>query len=327
VNSIFLRLDVADGVMLAVVLLWALNNVAIKFAVADVAPLPYVVARFAIVLVLVWAWIALRRVPARVARSDVPLLILVGVSGFAVFNALVTVGMTRTSAFSVALLMNLSPVFALMMARVLGLERPTPAQWLSVAVALTGVALFVGDTVRGDGFGLATTGDLLGLLAAIAFAVYSFAARPVTVRYGATVTTAWAVLIGLAAIAPWGIPAAFAQPWVSLSPAVWGAIFYAGAGAMLVGYSLWSWAVARRGMSRTVPYLFLVPIGTGVFSALLLGEVFTVAKIAGAALVLLGTAGVRLLGAKMASESEVGSRESRSRGAARSTPVRSTDSR
>jgi drug/metabolite transporter (DMT)-like permease len=157
------------------------------------------------------------------------------------------------------------------------------------------------------------------------------------------VTTAWAVLIGLAAIAPWGIPAAFAQPWASLSPAVWGAIFYAGAGAMLVGYSLWSWAVARHGMWRTVPYLFLVPIGTGVFSALLLGEVFTVAKIAGAALVLLGTAGVRLLGARMGNESasrqvgksasrQVGKsvsrqvEESRSRGAARSTAVRSTDS-
>jgi drug/metabolite transporter (DMT)-like permease len=302
VKPISSRFDVADGVMLIVVVLWALNNVAIKFAVTDVAPLPYVVARFAIVLILVWAWIAVRRVPVRIASSDVPLLILVGVSGFAVFNALVTVGMTRTSAFSVALLMNLSPVFALVMARAVGLERPTPAQWLSVAVALTGVALFVGDKLHGDGFGLATTGDLLGLLAAVAFAVYSFAARPITVRYGATVTTAWAVLIGLAAVAPWGIPAAIAQPWSTLSPAVWGAIVYAGAVAMLVGYSLWSWAVARRGMARTVPYLFLIPIGTGGFSVLLLGETFTAGKVAGAALVLLGTAGVRLLGAKMPPE-------------------------
>jgi drug/metabolite transporter (DMT)-like permease len=317
-NSRSPRLDLADGVMVTVVVLWAFNNVAIKYAVTAVAPLPYVVARFAIVLVLVWVWIAVRRVPVRVDRGDVPLLILVGVTGFAVFNALVTVGMARTSAFSVALLMNLSPVFALMMARVVGLERPTPAQWLSVALALTGVALFVGDKLHGKGFGLATTGDLLGLLAAVAFAVYSFAARPITIRYGALVTTAWAVLIGLVAVAPWGFPAAFDQPWATLTPAVWGAIFYAGAVAMLAGYSLWSWAVARSGMARTVPYLFLIPIGTGIFSALLLGEAFTAGQIAGAALVLFGTAGVRLLGARMPEEGmqhepEVGRRSSEGR--------------
>lgn len=285
--------------MLAIVVMFAMNNVFIKVAVAELAPLPFVVARFSIVLVLVWAWIAWRRIPARIAASDVPTLILGGVSGFAIVNTFVTIGMTRTSAFSVALLMNLSPVFTLMIARLLGLERPNPAQWLSVAIALTGVFIFIGGSLPETDTERAIVGDILALIAAFAFAIYSFVARPIVVRYGAMVNTGWSVSIGMVAIAPWGFPASLEQSWSTLSPAVWGTLFYAGAIAMLAGYTLWSWAVARAGVSRTAPYLFLVPVGTGIISALFLGEEFTAGKLAGAALVLTGTAGVRLLGERM----------------------------
>ena len=63
------RPDVADGAMLAVVLMWAANNILIKVTVDVLPPLPYVVGRFLIVLVLVWAWIAWRGMPARIATA------------------------------------------------------------------------------------------------------------------------------------------------------------------------------------------------------------------------------------------------------------------
>jgi O-acetylserine/cysteine efflux transporter len=67
---------------------------------------------------------------------------------------------------------------------------------------------------------------------------------------------------------------------------------------MLVAYTLWAWAIARRGIGRTVPYLFLIPIATAVLAALILGEQFGAVKIGGAGLVLVGTALVRLLGGR-----------------------------
>ena len=133
---------------------------------------------------------------------------LVGVTGFAAYNALVTIGMERTSAFSAALLMSLSPVFTLLLARALGIERPRLAQWLAVALAAVGVAVFVGDNVRAEGIGQATIGDVLSLVAAFAFAIYSLAVRPLTNKYGATVTTAWAVSIALTRAAASGLPPA-----------------------------------------------------------------------------------------------------------------------
>lgn len=290
------RFEAADVVMLGVVLIWAANNIVIKVTVGVLPPLPFVVARFLIVIALVWAWILIRRVPARIAARDFPLMLLTGVTGFGIYNALFTIGMERTSAFSVAILVSLSPIFTLTLARLMGIERPTRAQWLAVALSAAGVAVFVGDKLRAEGIGGATLGDLFGLIAALAFAIYSLAARPLTFRYGATVTTAWSVVIGLAAIAPWGIPAALAEPWGRLTLPVWGALFYAAAISMLVGYTLWAWAIARAGVTRTVPYLFLIPVITGVVSATALGETFSSGKLAGAFMVLIGTTLVRVLG-------------------------------
>jgi drug/metabolite transporter (DMT)-like permease len=294
-----LRPERADGAMLAVVAMWATNNILIKATVPYLPPLAYVVGRFLIVLVLIWGWMVLRRMPASIALSDVPQMVLVGVTGFAAYNALVTIGMERTSAFSAALLMSLSPVFTLMLARLLGIERPRLAQWLAVALAAAGVAVFVGDNVRAEGIGQATLGDLLSLLGACAFAVYSLAVRPLTTKYGATVTTAWAVSIALLAVAPWGAPVATQEPWRQLSLPVWGSLAYSAVISMLVGYTIWSWAIARGGVSRTVPYLFLVPVLTGIVSTIALGEVFTPMKLVGGAMVLVGTALVRLLGSGM----------------------------
>ncbi len=292
------RVDAADGVMLAVVLMWAGNNVLIKVTVGVIPPLPFVVARFLIAIVLVWAWIAWRRTPVRIAIRDVPLLVVAGASGFGFYTALFTVGMERTSAFSVALLVSLSPVFTLVLSRLAGIEFPTRQQWLAVALATAGVAVFVGDKLRAEGIAAASIGDVLGLLASFSFAVYSVAARPLTSRYGATVATGWAVVVGLIVVAPWGVPATMAFPWWELSPPIWGALFYAAAVSTLIGYTLWSWAIVRGGVARTVPYLFMIPVITGVISALFLGETFGPVKIAGALMVLVGTTLVRVLGTR-----------------------------
>lgn len=287
------RLDIADGAMLAVVLIWAGNNVIVKAALDELAPLAYVLGRFVIVVLLLFAWLGARWTDLRLRRADLPRTLLAGVSGYAVYNALFTVGLDRTSAFSVALLIALGPVFTLLFAAALGIERTRPVQWLGVAAAAAGVALFVGDKLRD---GLPATGDAFSLLAAAAFAVYSLATAPLVRRYGASVVTAWSALVGLVAVAPLALPSTLAQDWSGLSVAAWVSLLYAAALSMLAAYTLWAWAIARRGVGRTVPYLFLVPVVTGVLAAFFQDETFGALKVGGALLVLVGLALVRGLG-------------------------------
>jgi len=73
---------------------------------------------------------------------------------------------------------------------------------------------------------------------------------PLVLRYGAVAVTAWSVLVGLVVVLPVAGPAALDQDWRAVSLGAWGALFYAAAISMLVAYTIWSWAIARRGSLR-----------------------------------------------------------------------------
>ncbi|MEA2511700.1 MAG: hypothetical protein QOF33_2128 [Thermomicrobiales bacterium] len=279
-------LDIADGAMLLVAVIWAANNIFTKAILNErIAPLPYVFCRFAIVAVLLFGWLRVRHVDLRVRREDYRPFLLAGLTGYAAYNLLFVIGLSHTSAFAAAILISLGPIFTLVFAAALRLERVRAVQWLGVVCSFAGVALFVGEKLAS---GRPAFGDLLNLIGAASFAIYTLATRPLIIRYGSPAVTAWSVLIGLVAVTPITLPAVVGEDWGRVGFAGWAALFYSGAFSMLVGYTLWGWAIKRRGVGRTVPFLFFVPIVTGVLSALFLGERLTVFKVGGAILVLAG---------------------------------------
>jgi drug/metabolite transporter (DMT)-like permease len=60
-----------------------------------------------------------------------------------------------------------------------------------------------------------------------------------------------------------------------------------------VAYMLWNWAIARRGAAAATSFSLLVPILSGILSALLFGEEFGIVKLLGAACVLAGLVVIR----------------------------------
>ena len=288
--------------MLVVALIWAGNNVLTKAVLNErIGPLPYVFCRLAIVSMLLFAWLRLRGVDLRVRREDYRQFALTGITGYAAYNLLFVVGLSHTSAFSAAIMISLGPIFALIFAAALRLELVRPAQWLGVAAAFGGVALFVGQGITGR---VPALGDALNILAAACFAAYGLAVRPLVRHYGSAVVTAWSVLLGLLGSLPITAPAVLREDWGRVGFAGWAALLYAGVLSMLVAYTIWGWAIERRGVGRTVPYLYLVPVVTGVLAMLYLGERFDAAKLAGATLVLVGVG----LARRGAGEAPVGRR-------------------
>ncbi len=298
-RSIPANVDIADGAMLVVATIWAGNNVLTKSILNQrLSPFSYVALRFLIVAVVLFGWLGWRKAQLRIRREDVPKFVLTGMTGYAAYNLLFIVGLAHTSAFSAAIIVSLGPVFTLLIASAMKLERIRPVQWLGVACALLGTAVFVGNKLA---MGKPATGDALNLLAAICFAVYGIATRPIVRTYGSQIVTAWSVLIGLAAVLPVTFPALLRQDWAHVGLKGWVAIAYAGVISMLVAYTLWGWAIERRGVGRTVPYLYLIPVFTGVLALVFLHETPSLSQLVGTVLVFAGiglarrgsTAGVR----------------------------------
>jgi drug/metabolite transporter (DMT)-like permease len=283
--------DLADVVMFGVVLLWATNSVLTKAALdRGLEPLIYVPVRFAIGTVAVFAWLKLRRVSLRMRREDLPRLFVSGLTGFAIYNLLYVVGLSHTSVFSAAILVSLAPIFMLLISAAFGLEHVRPLQWLGVALSFAGVAIFVGDKLLA---GEPAMGDVLNVFAAISFAVYGLTTRNLVVRYGAPVTTAWSVLIGLVAVVPVTAGALRSEEWAAIDGLSWFAMFYAAVISMMVGYGLWGWALARTSAGRSVPYLFLIPVFTGIISVVFLDDRLGAAQVIGGTVALAGVAVAR----------------------------------
>jgi len=88
--------------------LWGGNPIAIKLSLADAPPIRQAWMRFVLggLTVLAWAWYS--RMPLRIARQEVPPLLLLGAL-FTVQIGLMNLGVKYTSASNVAVLLNATP--------------------------------------------------------------------------------------------------------------------------------------------------------------------------------------------------------------------------
>ncbi|MCO5220473.1 MAG: DMT family transporter [Thermomicrobiales bacterium] len=286
------NLELADLAMLLVVVIWGSNNVLTKAALDDgLEPLIYVAARFAIVAVVFWIVLTARGAKVRIRRSDLPRFIGSGVLGFALYNMLFVIGLAHTSAFSAAILIALAPIFMLVISALLGLEQVRMLQWVGVFLSLVGVGIFIGEKLLA---GEPALGDMLNVVAALSFAFYGLTTRDLVIRYGPAVTTAWSVTVGLVAIVPFVVTSIDRSAFGEVDQLGWISILYAAIVSMMLAYSLWGWAIARTGAGRSVPYLFLIPVFTGVFAFLFRDERLGTAQLTGGMIALAGVALARM---------------------------------
>ncbi|HEY3058347.1 MAG TPA: DMT family transporter, partial [Chloroflexota bacterium] len=275
--------------LISVVLVWASTFVVTKQIFDEISPLAFAFVRFLGITVLAFVVLALavRRGTAqwRICTRDLPRFAAVGVCGYTLYQLGFVLGLERTSPFSSALLISTMPLFTIVLLRLLG-EHPPLRAWVGVAIALIGTAVFEGDKL-GDETG-SLIGDLLSLGSAVSFATYGVINRPLVKRYPTATYTAYTVLAGAIPLLAISLPAALNQNWAKVQPESWLAIWYMIVFPVYIAYMVWNWAIARRGAAAASSFGLLVPIASGVLSALTYGEAFGVLKLAGAALILAG---------------------------------------
>ena len=71
---------------------------------------------------------------------------------------------------------------------------------------------------------------------------------------------------------------------------IWAGILWAVLVSAFLGWLVWGWANAVRGVARTAPLMYLMPPVAGFVAWLLTGERYTAVKLGGAALTLAGVA-------------------------------------
>jgi drug/metabolite transporter (DMT)-like permease len=288
---------------LALMLAWGVNFAITKVVLAELGVWPFLFIRF---LAMPLAGFALlvaitrRHFPRSwPRRADLARFVAAGLIGHTAHVSLVMWGINLSTAFSSSLVLTSSPLFTLLILALLGAEKLRRRQLVGTLVAFAGIVVFLSDKfVRG--FALAGAGDLVLLLAASLFSLYTVITKPLVIRYGPLNVMCYTLLFGAPPLVLATLPAFMEAPLGAVSAGVWLGVFWAVAVSSFLGWIVWAWVNSVRGLARSAPLQYLMPPIAGLVAWLTLGETFTWLKIAGAAAAMIGIAWAQL-GARSAS--------------------------
>ena len=277
------------GVWLAIlaVVFFATSPVLVRWA-DPLSPYEKTAGRLLVAAWVIFALMRVRRERFALSRRDAPLFLVFGLIAAVHFLSYIASLNYTTIAHSLAIVYT-APIFVTLFSAWF-LKEPIPRRkWSGVVVAVLGVAILAGFEPRWNG--AMALGDLLALISAITFGLYSVAGRGQRARIP---LFSYAVAVyGLAAL--WALPAAvanFTPEGYTLVPIL--AVIALGVIPLGIGHTLYN-ASLRHTHATTANLIATQEVTLGILlGVLFLGEIPQANEIAGALVTLLGIALVLL---------------------------------
>jgi drug/metabolite transporter (DMT)-like permease len=273
--------------LVGTIVLWASAFAGIRVALRAFSPEHLSILRLAVASAVLGA-IAVARGGLRVpARGDWPRLLLVAFTGMTAYQLLLNSGEVTVPASTASLLVNVSPLFAALLAVTLLGERLSRRARAGLALGFGGAALVA--VARGGGLGFDVRA-LLVLGAAVAQATFFVAQKSLLgrTRLDAFDVTAWAMWLGTAMLLPFA--PGLAHEVANASADALGAVVWLGVGASALGFVAWAYASARVPVSFAASTLYAIPVVAALVAWLWLGETPAPLAVAGGAVAIAGVA-------------------------------------
>lgn len=242
--------------------------------------------RFLIAYVAIW-FISPRKLFTNSWRDEGTMLLL-GITGGSLFFVAENSAVALTYVNNVSFITSTSPLVTVILGIVF--VKSIKATWTLIVgslIALVGVGLviFNGSFI----LHLNPWGDLLALLTAVCWAVYTLLMKRVSERYSAVFITRKLFFYGLLTV----LPMFLIDPWTVsfatlLTPKVTFNLLLLGLVASFLCFALWTVVIERLGVMTASNYQYLNPITTVVASAIWLSEPMTAIAYIGSALILIG---------------------------------------
>jgi len=258
-------------------LFWGGNVVAAKLVVGEISPFLLLACRcvLATLFILPFAYKHLRNDWAEVKRSW-PVLMTFGIIGYALFNILLYVGLTMTTAVNSAIEQASLPMLILGANFLFFRVRANLLQIFGVLLAIFGVIL---TATHGDPLRLlrmdVNLGDGFVILACLAYTGYTLALRfrpKVHMLTFMAVSFSGAALTSVLMQLVFGGGMAEFAPLAHASPTVWLVIAYVATLPSMFSQIAYARGVELVGPNRAAPSHNLIPVFGTLGSVLILGE-------------------------------------------------------
>ena len=224
--------------------------------------------------------------------------LLCGICGGSIYFIAENTSLNYTLVTNASLIVTTAPIItAALIGLVYRTERPNRGFMAGSLVAFIGVACVIFNSsfvVKVN-----PVGDLLALLAAFCWAIYSIMLRPLNAIYGAWFITRKTFFYGVLTSLPFlAIEPSLAGLDTLLKPAVIGNMVFLAVVCSCLAYLMWSIAIKKIGVMKSGNYLYISPIVTLIASYVVLHEKVSVVGYVGCALIMVGVVLSEKLGSK-----------------------------
>ncbi len=275
-------------VILIQTLLGGATHIAAKSVSHDVDAVTLTFLRSVVSIAGLVPLVFMRRRRLNIERKDRKRLFGLGLLGTG--NQLIYMyGIHFTTAANGALLYATTPVVVLILSKIFLNENITTSKALGIILAFVGVSIVIferGISLTSD----YTYGNLVVLVAVVAWALFTVFGKSMVIKYGALNTTSLAAFVGGAMLFPFGVVTASRFDFALLSTSDWLGILYLGIGTSIISYLLWYYALRRIDASRLAVFSNGQPIVAALLSAIFLQYTFTGAFLLGGTVTVAGVA-------------------------------------
>ena len=274
--------------MLGLCLIWGSQQVMIKWAAADIAPVMQAAFRSGIAALLVGLLICWRGGWGQVGSTWRAGLLAGALFGLEFM--FIAEGLKLTSAAHMSVFLYTAPIFtALGLHFMLPSERLRLLQWLGILLSFAGIALAFAGGVQLDQIdGRTLLGDAFGVLAGLAWGATTVVVRGSRLSEApATLTLFYQLMVGFVGLLMIALLTGQIG-MVTLTPLAIGSVLFQGLVVSFVSYLTWFWLLRKYLASNLAVFSFITPLFGVTFGVLLLGEPLSVNFVLGALMVLAG---------------------------------------
>jgi drug/metabolite transporter (DMT)-like permease len=288
----------------AVVVIWAINFIAAKIGLRSFPPLTMASFRVcAAGLVIIPFYLGVRRMRLAAfaktdsalgrgfTRRDVWTFLYLGFFGVSVNQFCFTLGLHYTSVNHSAVIVGMGPIYTLILAVLLRLERATWHKAVGMTIAFTGIAVLASEHGI-SAHSASLLGDAITMTGSVGFAIYAVLGKRVAGEYDALTMTAYNHFAGALILLPLAVHQAWmlhaTGNWRAVQWEAWAAILYMGLFGSAVAYLLYYWLLRYLEASQLSAFTYLLPVLATILGILTLGEKGSWMELVGGALALGG---------------------------------------
>lgn len=264
---------------------WGYSFISTKILLAELPPISIAFFRQVIASIVMVVIMLFSKSFKKMTKRDLILLAIASFFGVVLYFVFENIGLKYTTASNASIIVAAVPIFTLVTESIFYKLKITVKLIICVALSVAGVFMVILEQGSLDLSSSTLKGNILMLLAMMAWVVYTIISKGLTSRYTGLLLTTYQMIVSSILFIPFIIHEV--PKWHTISTSAMLNLLYLSVFCSALAYYLYNLAVKELGATVTTMFLNLIPVVTIIGGILVLDESISGLQIGGMMIIIL----------------------------------------